>query len=33
VGRLSIETTPPITIKIAITMATMGRRIKNFDMD
>ena len=32
VGNDSIATMPTITIKIAITMATMGRRMKNFDM-
>ena len=32
VGRLSIATTPTMTMMIDITMATMGRLIKNFDM-
>ncbi len=32
VGRVSIETVPTSTVSTAMTMATMGRRIKNFDM-
>ena len=32
VGRVSIETVPMITVRMAMTMATMGRRIKNLDM-
>jgi hypothetical protein len=32
VGRLSIATTPTMTMMIDITMATMGRLIKNLDM-
>src|SRR3984957_21352220 len=32
VGRLTNETVPRITVTMAITMATIGRRIKNFDI-
>ena len=32
IGRLSIATKPTITMRMAITMATMGRLMKNFDM-
>jgi hypothetical protein len=32
VGKLSSETSPPITMRIAITMATMGLRMKNFEI-
>src|SRR6266446_7165499 len=31
-GRLTIVTPPTITIRMAITIATMGRLMKNFDM-
>src|SRR5580658_5111536 len=31
VGKLSIDTRPMMTVRIAMTMATMGRRIKNLD--
>src|SRR5690349_16871873 len=33
VGRLSIATTPMITIRMEITMATIGRLMKNLAMD
>src|SRR5579864_4348890 len=32
VGRVIIETAPTITVRIAMTMATIGLRIKNLDM-
>lgn len=32
VGSVNMETKPMMTVRIAITMATIGRRIKNFDM-
>ena len=31
-GRVSIDTRPTITIRMAITIATMGRLMKNFDI-
>ncbi len=31
-GRLAMVTAPTITIRMAITMATMGRLMKNFDI-
>jgi hypothetical protein len=31
-GKVAIVTAPTITISIAITMATIGRLMKNFDM-
>jgi hypothetical protein len=31
-GSFDMATTPPITVMMAITIATMGRPIKNFDM-
>ena len=31
-GRLTIDTAPTITMRIAITIATIGRLMKNFDM-
>jgi len=31
-GRLAIVTAPTITIRIAITIATIGRLMKNFDI-
>src|SRR6202000_2816983 len=31
VGSVSMETTPSSTVRIAITMATIGRRMKNFE--
>ena len=31
-GRLTSDTVPRITVTMAITMATIGRRIKNFDI-
>jgi hypothetical protein len=33
VGSVNSDTVPRITVRMAITMATMGRRIKNFDID
>jgi len=32
VGSVSIDTAPITTVRMAITIATMGRRMKNFDM-
>src|ERR1039457_145224 len=32
IGSVSIETMPMTTVRMAMTIATMGRRIKNFDM-
>jgi hypothetical protein len=32
-GRVAMVTTPTITIRMAITIATMGRLMKKFDMD
>ena len=32
IGNVSMETVPITTVIIAMTIATMGRRIKNFDM-
>ena len=32
VGKLSIDTMPDITVRMAMTMATIGRRMKNFDI-
>src|ERR1700676_2820094 len=32
VGRVSMETSPTMTMRIEITMATMGRLMKNFDI-
>ena len=31
-GRLAMATEPPITMRIAITIATIGRRMKNLDI-
>jgi hypothetical protein len=33
VGSVSIVTTPTRTVRMAMTIATMGRRIKNLDMN
>src|ERR1700737_2155193 len=33
VGSVSIDTAPTITVRIAMTMATIGLRIKNLDID
>src|SRR5579859_4585404 len=33
IGSVSIETTPMTTVRMAMTIATIGRRMKNFDMD
>src|SRR5580692_8885268 len=33
VGSESIATTPRMTVMIAMTMATIGRRMKNFDIE
>ncbi len=32
IGSVSMETTPITTVRMAMTIATMGRRMKNFDM-
>ena len=32
-GSMSIETMPMTTVKMAMTIATIGRRMKNFDMN
>jgi hypothetical protein len=32
IGKVTIETAPTITVRIAITIATIGRLMKNFDM-
>ena len=31
-GKVTIATAPTITVSMAITIATMGRRMKNLDM-
>ena len=32
IGSVAIETAPTITVRIAMTIATMGRFMKNFDI-
>jgi hypothetical protein len=32
VGSVSIETTPTMTVRMAMTIAKIGRRMKNLDM-